>query len=198
MHPALDRLALDRLLPVVALAVLAGTTLWLEQATRSSEPRPAAEARQFPDFIGENIRVTRFDETGRLRFELFAEKATHYPMADVTELEHPRLEYETDDGRLHIRSDWGESVGGGDVLYLVGDVRVHRDGLGDAPELSLESRSLRIWPDDERAESNDPVVLTRGNSIAHGNAMRADHLFGTLHLIGDARVTLPRASEETR
>ena len=35
-----------------------------------------------------------------------------------------------------------------------------------------------------------PVVLRQGTSIAHGQSMRADSLFGTLELTGRARATL--------
>ena len=47
-----------------------------------------------------------------------------------------------------------------------------------------------MWPRDQRAASDDPVVLRQGTSIAHGQNMRADSLFGTLELTGRARATL--------
>lgn len=190
-------LSLDRLYPLIAVAILAGATLWLERVTRSDEARPAAEARQFPDFIGEQIRLIRFDESGVQRYELFAEKLTHYPLGDITELDAPRLRYDTPDGELRIGAKWAESRQGGEVLWLVGDVEVFRQGLPGNTDLTLTSNTLTVWPDDQRAETSDPVVLTRDDSIARGNAMKADNLFGTLQLIGNTSVLLPRSSRNT-
>lgn len=184
---------LDRLYPIIALATLAGATLWLERVTRSDEPRASAEVRQFPDFIGETIRMTRFDAQGQRQYELLADKVIHYPAGDVTELEQPRLQYETPDGEIRVTAHWGESSDGGEVLFLVGEVEVFRDGVEGGADMTLTSDTLRLWPDDQRAETDDPVVLTQGDKVATGNAMRADNLFGTLQLIGDAKVTMPRA-----
>lgn len=191
------QVSLDRLYPLIALAILAGATIWLERVTRSDEARPAAEARQFPDFIGEQIRLIRFDENGEQRYELLADKLTHYPLGDVTELDFPRLRYDTPDGELRIQANWAESRKGGEVLWLVGNVEVFRQGLPGNADLTLTSKTLTVWPDDQRAETSDPVVLTRDDSVARGNAMKADNLFGTLQLIGDASVLMPRSSRNT-
>lgn len=187
-------ISLDRLYPIIALALLVAGTLWLERATRSDEPGPTSNVRQHPDFIGEHIRLSSFDPTGRQRYELLADKATHYPLSDVTEFEQPHLQYETADGELRVSADWGESREGGETLLLVGNVQLFRDGYEGNPDLTFVSNSLRVWPDDQRAETDDPVVLTQGKSVAHGNGMRADNLFGTLQLIGGARVSMPPSS----
>lgn len=187
-------ISIDRLYPIIALALLAAGTLWLERATRSDEPRTASQVRQYPDFIGEHIRLTSFDPAGQQRYQLFADKATHYPLSDVTEFEQPDLRYDTAEGELHLSADRGESREGGETLLLRGNVRVLRDGRDGNPELTFASNSLRVWPDEQRAETDDPVVLTQGNTVAHGNGMRADNLFGTLQLIGDARVSMPPSS----
>ncbi len=187
-------LSIDRLYPVIALAVLAGATLWLERVTQSDAPRSATEVRQDPDFIGESIRLTTFDQDGRQHYELIADKVVHYPASDLTEFEMPRLRYDTPEGEVRISAIRGESRAAGEEIYLAGDVQVIRDGLAGDPDLTLASRTLTIWPDDERAETTDPVVLTRGDSIARGNGMKADNLFGKLELIGDASVVLPPSS----
>lgn len=190
-------LPLDRLYPIIALAALAAATMWLEQATRGDEPRPTAAARQLPDFIGERIRLVRYDLSGAPQYELLADKITHFPLGDVSELDSPRLRYDTPDGELRIRADWAESRNGGEVLELVGNVEVFREGVAGNPDLTLSSNTLTLWPDEQRAETNDPVVLTRGDSVARGNAMKADNLFGTLQLIGDASVLMPRSPRTT-
>lgn len=191
-------LPLDRLYPIVALATLAAATLWLEQATRGDAPSAPSESRQFPDFIGDQIRMISFGALGERKYELLADRITHYPRDDIAELDAPRLRYMTADGELRIDADWAESRSGGEVLHLVGNVEVFREGLAGNPDLTLSSNTLTVWPDTQRAASDEPVVLTRGDSTARGNALRADNLFGTLELIGQASVVLPRPPRKPR
>lgn len=185
---------IDRLYPLIALAALAAATVWLERTTRSDDPRPAAQVRTHPDFIGTNIRVSSFGEDGELRYTLVAATVRHYPLDDVTEFGAPRLRYETEEGLLRASADQGESRQGGQVLHLRGSAEIYRDGVAGNPDISLRSDSLTLWPDDHKASTDDPVVLTQGRTVAHGNAMRADNIFGMFELIGDARVSLPPRS----
>jgi lipopolysaccharide export system protein LptC len=186
--------SIDRLYPVIALASLAAATVWLERVTRSDDPRPAAEVREHPDFIGKNIHVSHFGDDGQLRYTLVAVTVRHYPLGDVTEFEFPRLRYETEEGLLRAFADRGESHQGGEVLHLQGNAEIYRDGISGNPDISVLSDRLTLWPDDQRAATDDPVVLTQGRTVATGNAMRADNIFGTFELIGDARVTMPPRS----
>lgn len=187
-------LPIDRLYPVIALAVLAGVTLWLERVTQSDAPRTVAELREHPDFIGEGVRLISFDEEGKQHYELIADKVTHYPASDLTDLDMPRLRYDAQEGEVRVSAARGQSRAAGEEIHLAGDVHVIREGLTGAPDLTLTSPTLTVWPDDERAETSDPVVLTRGDSVARGNGMKADSLFGKLELIGDARVVMPPSS----
>lgn len=191
-------MSLERIYPIIALALLAAVTLWLDRTTSSDEARPAAALRQEPDFIGEEIRLTSFGPDGRERYRLIADRVTNYPQADLTDFERPRLRYDTEEGELTIDALRGESYDEGTIIHLRGEVHVFRRGRDDNPDLTLASDTLTIWPDDQRAATDDPVVLTRDNSIAHGNAFRADNLFGTLELIGDANVHMPPSSRANR
>lgn len=187
----MNRPSLDRLYPIIALALLAAATLWLERATRSDEPRPRAEVREDPDFIGHNIRITQFGDDGGLRYILVADQIRHYPLGDQTVFDEPRLHYHTEDGLIRVLARRGETQSDGDTVFLSGNARVLRDSTADSPALSVTSETLTLWPDEHRAATDDFVTLTQGRSIATADGMRADNLFGTLELIGNARVTLP-------
>ena len=112
----------------------------------------------------------------------------------ITELAQPRLRYDADGRELRITATRGEVLREGEQLRLTGEVRAVRAAAGDSPQMSFASGSLTIWPEDERAETAEPVVLTQGVSTAHANGLRSDNLFGTLELIGNARVRIPRTT----
>ena len=185
---------IDQLYPVVALVALAGGTVWLERITRDEGPRPAAEVRRDPDFTAEQARLLSFDADGRQRYELLADRVTNYPFAGITQLEHPRLRYDSGGRELRISATAGAVSEGGAEVMLTGDVRAARAATTESPAMTFASESLRVWPDDERAESHDPVVLTQGSTTARGQGLKSDNLFGTLDLLGDVTVHMPRSS----
>lgn len=186
-----------RLYPVIALVVLTAGTVWLERVTREEDAARTKAERRDPDFVAEQTRLTSFDAEGRQSYVLLADRITSYPASDVTELLRPQLAYDMDGRELRIVARTGEVLAGGDEVLLKGDVHVHRLPAPGIPELTLATQSLRVWPDDQRAVSNEPVVLTRNASTAHGNGLKADNLFGTLELIGSVRVTMPRSTRKT-
>lgn len=191
------RLTAQQLYPLLALLALAGGTVWLERTTRIEEPRTAGTQRSAPDFTAEQTRMTGFDKHGRRHFELVADRVIHYPSSDVTRLEQPRLRYDTAEGELSVEAHQGEIAGDGKLLRLDGNVRAVRPASASKPALSFASASLTVWPEDERAETTDPVTLTQGENTAQADGMKTDNLFGTLELLGNARVHIPRPSRTT-
>jgi lipopolysaccharide export system protein LptC len=79
-------------------------------------------------------------------------------------------------------------------VYFSGEVKVVRKGTQDKHDMTLTSDTLRLWPDEQRAETADPVVLTQGETVAHARAMKADNLIESIQLLGDAKVRMPRSS----
>lgn len=186
--------SIQQLYPLAGLVIVAGASLWLERITTDDEARPSTRTRQEPDFVAERTRLIAFDHDGRQHYELLADKITHHPQTDATTLERPRLRYEVDGRELHLSSQQGEVLRQGDEVHLTGDVRARRDAAQGSPEMTLASASLTIWPDEERAATSDPVAITQGASTAHANGMKSDNIFGTLDLIGNARVHIPRSN----
>ena len=179
-----------RLYPVIALAALAGGSIWLERATRTDEPVVWAE-QTGPDFAAEFTRVTSFGDDGRQRYELVADRLEHFPADDTTRLHLPRLHMLGEDSETFVTANSANVSPGGDQVDLTGEVRVRRPATNDAPPLTLESETLTVWPDAHRALTHSPVLLTRGDGRTTAQGMHADDLFGTLELIGEVSTTMP-------
>lgn len=192
------RPSIYQLYPIIALVVLAGGTVWLERVTRDERPPSRAEMRRTPDITAEQTRLISFDASGRQRYELLAERVVNFPHSNLTELEQPRLRYASNGRELRISARAAVVSDGGDEVFLTGDVRAHREATADAAAMSFASESLRLWPDQERAETHDPVVLTQGTTTARAKGLRSDNLFGTLDLLGDVHVHMPRSSRTPR
>ena len=185
------RASLHRIYPVIALTLLAGATIWLERLT-VLEPQSDIREKSGPDFIAENSRLIGFGANGMQRYELFAPHMEHFTRSNTTRIETPRLIMTSEGRELTVTAQLADISPEGKQVDLFGDVRARRAGEADRGDLTFASEHLRIWPDDSRAETDKPVVLTQGQSTATASGMKADNLFGQLELIGDATVSMPR------
>ena len=181
-----------RIYPIIMLALLAGASLWLERITRVDEPAAAAAEQTGPDFTAEHTRVVGYGANGAQRYELFADRLTHFPQGDITRLDMPRLRMINEGRETHITARHAEVSPGGEQVDMQGEVRVRRPAVANDPALALDSETLTVWPDSHRALTDSPVQLTRGTTRADAQGMRADNLFGTLQLIGQVHVNMPR------
>ena len=179
-----------RLYPVFALALLAGGSVWLERITRIDDPAASIE-QTGPDFIAHDTRVVGFGADGAQRYELVAERLEHFPVGDITRLHTPRLQLHGAEGTTTITARVADVSPGGEQVDLTGEVRVRRPGQAGALPLALDSETLAVWPDAQRAHTDSPVLMTRGAGRATAKGMRADNLFGTLELIGEVSTTMP-------
>ena len=179
-----------RLYPILALAALAGGSVWLERVTRADDPVIQGE-QTGPDFIAQNTRVVGFGADGRQRYELLAERLEHFPAGDITRLHLPRLHMQGEDNETLITARSADVSPGGEQVDLSGEVKVRRPGTADALPLTLDSETLTVWPDANRAQTDSAVLLTRGSGRASAQGMRADNLFGTLELIGEVKTLMP-------
>ena len=171
--------------PLFMLLLLAALTFWLSQVIQSQSPR--GPLRHDPDYWAERFEVRRFDIQGKLQHTLVAEKLVHYPDDDTAIVTEPHLTYHQSP-RVEIFSRTGYIGRDGKEVDLVDDVKVIRHGAtDDLPPTVLESRTLKVFPDEEKASTNDPVILTRGASILHGTGLETDNSTGITVLHG--RVT---------
>lgn len=180
-----------RLYPVIALALIAGGSILLEQATRVDDPAGEAARSGAPDFVAERSRIVGFGVDGAERYELVAETIVHFPADDTIRLHQPRLLLRAVGSETRIVAQGAEVSPGGEQVDFAGGVQVDRRIEGDPSPTTLRSETLSVWPDSHRARSDSPVQLTQGASTATARGLRADNLFGTLELIGDVEVHMP-------
>jgi len=183
------------MLPLFMLVLLAALTFWLSQVIQNKIPR--GPLTHDPDYWVEGLKVSRFDINGKLQHTLVAEKLLHYPDDDTTIVTQPHLTYhqqpqlEIFAGMAHIGRD-------GKEIDLVDDVRVIKQGKTDGlPPSVLETRSLKVFPDEEKGSTRDPVVITRGASVMRGSGLETDNRTGITVMHGRVTGTLHRNRTDT-
>jgi len=184
------RLSPQHLYPIIALAALAGGSIWLERVTKDPNTSPEPNAMRGPDVIVEQMALTRFDLTGTPQYYVDAQQMRHLPGQAQSELTDPVVRYQRDGMHLRLTAEHGVARDDGERVDLKGQVRAQRT-LPGKPVSTFASDTLVLWPNTEQAKSVDPVVLTQDGAEVHSNGMSADNLFGEITLTGGVVANLP-------
>lgn len=183
------------LFPMAILVLLAALTFWLNRLIQDDKPR--GPQRHDPDYWVERFEVRRFDLEGQLQHTLVAGKLVHYPDDDSTVVTAPHITYHRQPPS-EVSARMAYIGREGKEMDLVDEVKVIRHGaLGESPPTVLETRTLKIFPDDEKASTRDPVLITQGKSIMRGSGLDLDNKTGITVLRGRVTGTLHRNRTET-
>ena len=183
------------LFPLAMLVLLAALTFWLNRVIQGDNPK--GPQRHDPDYWVERFEVRRFNPEGRLQHTVVADKLVHYPDDDTTIVTSPHVTYHQQPP-TEIFARMAYIGRDGKEVDLVDKVRVIRHSADPAsPSTVLETRTLKVFPDDETGHTDDPVLITQGKSILNGTGLDIDNRTGISVLYGRVTGTLHRNRTET-
>ena len=182
-----------------ALLVAAAWTGWL--ALREPRIRTAADAPAIaagvPDYIIENLTMTRLSSTGALSTQFVAPRLTHYPAEDRAVVESPRVvSIGKQAASTQIAASSGQVLRGGEEIVLLGEVVIQRElpaAPGQrAPEPQrMTTPRLHLFPDTEVMRTSEPVAITQGRRAALAReGIQIDGGQRTIELLGPTRMTV--------
>ena len=179
------------LFPLTLLLALAGLTFWLRFATELPEPRRDGKHRHDPDYIITDATMRKIDQTGTLKYTLKATEIRHFPDDDSTEMRLPRLVYlHPQKPTTSMSADFGLMSKDGEQVDLTGNVHIHRAASPTDAEVVAITPTLTILPDDEKAFTKSPVLITKGQSWMKGIGMKVDNRLQTYVLESQAVAVL--------
>ncbi len=184
-------------LPLIFMGTLALVTYWLVRTT-PPVAGPAAQRVEShePDYFMEGFSVKTYDGTGRVRSEVFGDKARHYPDTLWLEIDAIRIRSFDDKGRLTTATARrGLTNEDGSEVQLIGNAVVVReaDTARDArgsPRMEYRGEFLHAFMTTEKVKSNKPVELLRGQDRFTADSLDFDNVDQTLQLQGRVRGTL--------
>jgi lipopolysaccharide export system protein LptC len=195
-----DRLTIY--LPLLVTGLLALVTYWLVSSAPPA-PAPVLEraAKHEVDYFMRRATVKTFDETGRLKSEIFGLEARHYPDTETVEIDQFKMRAINPQGRITTATATRAlSNDAGNEVQLFGNARVVREPLQQAdgswlPRQEYLGEFLHVFVDEERIKSHLPVVLTSGKDTFSGNTLAHDSVTQVTDLQGRVKARLePRRS----
>ena len=183
------------LFPLSILIALSGLTFWLRYATEFPQEGHDGKYRHDVDYYVENAILRKLDQTGRLQYTLNSKEIRHYPDDDSTELSAPHLVAQNiDKPNLTISAERGHLSKDGEKVDLYENVHVVRAATTEDPELRAVTTELTILPDEEKAFTKQPVLITQGKSWIKGVGMQIDNRTQTNILESRASASLESKS----
>ena len=170
-------------LPLAALLLLVGLTLWLNNLVQVPAARADGSSRHDPDLIVEDFSAKKLGEGGEVLYTLAARKMVHYPDDDSALLESVTLEsFEPRQPRITITASNGRLEQGGERVFIEGNVVVKREGDGRIEPSTLKTEKLLVLPDTGIARTQSPVLLESASHRIEAAGMELDNKARTVTL----------------
>lgn len=195
-----DRMAMY--MPLLMMGILALGTYWLVRNTPIfSAPDAAKEASHEVDYFMRKFTVKSFDESGKLKSEIYGTEARHFQDTDILEIDQVRMRSINPEGlvttatanRAYANSDGSE-------VQLTGNAKVIREASQDAsgketPRLEYRGEFLHAFLNEERVTSHKPVLLIRGADQFTGDTFAYNNLDQVAVLTGRVRgILMPKSA----
>lgn len=182
-----------QLLPLAAVAALAGITWWLVQATLPPPGEGIAQPkRHTPDYFADNFSVTELDQSGATQYRLTAAKLIHYEDDENSVLTAPAMPaFQPGKPVVTTTAKRGITNGDASVVDLYDDARIERAAGGGDPQMQADSQHFRIFVNDDVIQTEKPVKLQRGLSVVNAtDGMKYNNVTRVIELYGNVRGTI--------
>lgn len=181
--------------PLALAALLALLTFWLQGAANPDDPSRKADRRHDPDYIIGTFTVRHFDTNGSIKQSLTAATMTHFPDDNSTQIATPDMVYYTGTRATLLKADSAQLSHDNKQVFLRGNVRLIRPALRDIPLTVMQTEVLTVFPDDDLAQGNQPVAISRGESLINGNSIHYNGRTSVTIMEGRVRGTFYRTNK---
>ncbi len=171
------------------VTLVAGLSVWLFQGQSVYIPPPVEHAGATPDSYMENFITRLFDEQGHPRYKLQATHMAHYPHDKHSEFTTPQFTaYRPNGQRWTLVAEQGTALNNAEEIRLQGKVLMHRYPDAEEPaNLEIRTRDVMVRPEDSYAETDQPIVLVRGEGTLEAVGLQARFRDGHIKLLSQVK-----------
>jgi lipopolysaccharide export system protein LptC len=177
------------ILPILGMAILAGVTYWLLQASikpgQTQAPKVAAHT---PDYYADNFAVTMIAPTGLVKYRLNAKTMVHYEDDQTTHLTLPAMRaFQPNEPIITATSKVGTVNSDGSIINLDDNAQVVREPGPKDPKMQANSEHFTVLVNEDVVRTEKPVKLLRGQSISTADGMIYTNTTRNMELLGTVR-----------
>ncbi|MBS1169733.1 MAG: putative transrane protein [Burkholderiaceae bacterium] len=184
-----QRFRLIVILSLVAFMALGST--WVNMVIKRSAPPTPSPPRSEPDYHVENFNFIKMSPKGQPEYHIIGKKMIHHPKEDSLDIEQPVVK-NLDEKKppQTMRSDTALVEDDARKLHMFGNVHLDRPATPKEEAFHLTTSYLLVFPEDDTAQTDKPVTMTRGQSTMSGVGMFANNVTRELRLNSQVKVML--------
>lgn len=197
MPDFLSRLAglVMRLLPLLLMAIVAGSTFWLVQLNSPHEESTKQNVKKHePDYWMDKFSATELAEDGTTKMRFTGVKMLHFEDDQTYEFTTPAMRaYQPDRPPVTANSDRGTMNAEGSIIDLYGNAFIVRQAGVDVskdPRMTAASQYFQLLVNDDLVKTDKAVQLTRGPSVMTANGLIFNNVSREVQLLGNVRGTI--------
>ena len=190
-----------RLLFTILFGVfIACGSFWLLQVMRRGDTDQMSDAnKNEPDYIVEKFSFVRMTPDGRPRYLFYGAKLTHRPVGDVSDVELPIMQNLTPgQAPMTINAMRARIRHAENQVDLLGKVDIYQPASAKGDSMRLNTEALTLFPDEERMQTDQKVLMTMDTATATGTGMRANNATGQIQVAGRGRIVYPPKRRDQR
>ncbi len=171
-------------LGLLALAISAGLALWqLQPSPRPRPPEPVSS-----DYTLVNFDLTSLDEAGKESFSVRAPRLERDPRGKSLTIQLPEFSFpDKDGGRWQATSHSAWVAPKGVEVRLIDQVEMIGPPTPTGDRTRFQTAHLQVFPKANQARSDDPVTISRADSILKGTGLRANMQTHHIQLLADVK-----------
>lgn len=141
-----------------------------------------------PDGFMETVVATILNKEGHPTLKVATPKMVHYFNGDTTEILHPDVTiYRNSPQPWTVHSQFARAKGGTNEILFWNHVVVHHPEDTINPLTTMQTTTLTVFPDEQIARTNQPVLIEQPGTIVHAVGMIANLNDGTVKLLSFAQ-----------
>jgi LPS export ABC transporter protein LptC len=171
---------LAALFPVIAIAIFAMLTFWLDARVSESAQLQKKSTQLAPDHFLEGFTISRTAADGRVESTMTGKRATHFPGNDSTVVESPAFESQpAGKPKLDVQAARALLVSSPakntlEQVDFSGKV-VARQGASEGREaVTYESETLTVFPKTQQAQTQSQTRTISGDRVMTTQGLRLD------------------------
>lgn len=178
----MNRRVLNPVLLVLAIGLGAYAT-WQWQRGRVPPPEPPARS----DYVLRDFELTALNEKGTQAFTVSAPLLERDPAGKSLDIDQPRFTFPSATGPWQARADSAWVGPKAAEVKLEGGVAFTGPAQASGLRTRFETPTLSVFPDEQRAATDDRVTIRQGDSTYAGTGLRVDMTAKRFQLLQDSR-----------
>lgn len=169
---------------LVLALILTGWSIYLTYDKKATSMNAAGN----PDAFMEDVAATVIDSEGSPVLKITASKMVHYAQNDSTDIVNPWVTlYRKTLQPWQLMAKHAKSLQGTKQIILWDNVTVNHPGDEQNQKTTLHTPTLIVYPSQQIAMTQDPVIITQPNTIIHAVGLSANLATGAVKLLSEAK-----------